>query len=98
ENVATKRVDLEQGVTHITFEVTPTEARLHTFRVVVEAARDTFSQNDRADSVTIVKGEPRTLVLAGNEVVATELVKALTTQRQKVDTIVPEALPTDFTE
>src|SRR6187431_557063 len=75
ENVATQRIDLEQGLTRITFDVTPTEARLHTFRVVVEAARDTFSQNDRADSVTIVKGEPRTLVLAGDEVVANDLVR-----------------------
>ena len=96
ENVATERVTLEQGVTRITFDVTPEEARLHTFRVVVEAAQDTFSQNDRADSITIVKGEPRTLVLAGDEVVANELVEALTTQRQQVDTMVPEALPTDF--
>ena len=39
-----------QGVTRVTFDVTPTEAGFHTFRVVVEAARDTFSQNDRADS------------------------------------------------
>jgi uncharacterized membrane protein/Mg-chelatase subunit ChlD len=98
ENVATERVTLEEGVTRITFDVTPTEARLHTFRVVVEAARDTFSQNDRGDSITIVKGEPRTLVLAGDEVVADELVGALTAQRQNVDVIVPEALPTDFGE
>jgi uncharacterized membrane protein len=96
--VATERVTLEEGLTHVTFDVTPTEARLHTFRVVVEAARDTFSQNDRGDSITIVKGEPRTLVLAGDEVVADELVDALTAQRQNVDTIVPEALPTDFGE
>jgi uncharacterized membrane protein/Mg-chelatase subunit ChlD len=98
ENVATERVTLEAGVTRITFDVTPEEARLHTFRVVVEAARDTFSQNDRADSVTIVKGEPRTLVLAGDEIVADELVAALTAQRQTVDIIVPEALPTDFAD
>ena len=98
ENVATERVQLDQGVTRITFDVKPEEARLHTFRVVVEAAQDTFSQNDRADSVTIVKGEPRTLVLAGDEIVADELVQALTTQRQRVDTMVPEALPTDFAE
>ena len=96
ENVATERVTLEEGVTRVTFDVTPEEARLHTFRVVVEAAQDTFSQNDRADSITIVKGEPRTLVLAGDEVVADELVEALITQRQKVDIMVPEALPTDF--
>jgi uncharacterized membrane protein len=92
----TTAVALEKGLTHVVFDVTPTDAGLHTFRVVVEAAQDTFSQNDRADSITIVKGEPRTLILAGNELVANELVDALQTQRQKVDTIVPEALPTDF--
>ena len=69
----------------MTFDVTPTEAGFHTFRAVVEAARDTFSQNDRADSNTIVKGEPRTLVLAGDDKVAAELVAALESQRQLVD-------------
>ena len=62
----------------------------------MEAARDTFSQNDRADSNTIVKGEPRILVLAGDEKVAAELVTALETEGQNVDSIIPEALPTDF--
>ena len=61
------RCELEAGITRVTFDVTPTEAGFHTFRAVVEAARDTFSQNDRADSNTIVKGEPRTLVLAGDD-------------------------------
>jgi Ca-activated chloride channel homolog len=92
----TTAVTLDEGLNHVVFDVTPIDAGLHTFRVVVEAAEDTFSQNDRADSITIVKGEPRTLILAGNEQVANELVEALKTQRQKVDTIVPEALPTDF--
>ena len=62
----------------------------------MEAGRDTFSQNDRADSNTIVKGEPRTLVLVGDDDVAAELVGALREQRQQVDTMIPEALPTDF--
>ena len=91
-------VRLEAGATRVVFDVTPAEAGFHRFRVVVEAARDTFSQNDRADSNTIVKGEPRTLVLAGDAAVADELVAALTAQRQLVDTIVPEALPTDLAE
>ena len=94
--VETAPVNLEAGLNRVVFDVKPTEAGFHTFRVVVEAARDTYSQNDQADSNTIVKGEPRTLVLAGNEAVAAELVEALTTQRQNVDSIVPEALPTDF--
>jgi uncharacterized membrane protein/Mg-chelatase subunit ChlD len=94
--VATQPVQLEAGVTRVTFDVKPTEAGFHTFRAVVEAARDTFSQNDRADSNTIVKGEPRTLILAGNPQVASELVAALKAQREQVDTMVPEALPTDL--
>jgi uncharacterized membrane protein/Mg-chelatase subunit ChlD len=98
ELVATQPVELVDGVTRVVFDVTPKEAGFHTFRAVVEAARDTFSENDRADSNTIVKGEPRTLVLAGNELVAAELVDALTAQRQQVDTMVPEALPTDFAD
>ena len=94
--VASQPVELVAGITRVAFEVTPSEPGFHTFRVVVEAARDTFTQNDRADSNTIVKGEPRTLVLAGNDVVAAELVAALESQRQLVDSIVPEALPTDL--
>src|SRR4249919_1366176 len=38
---ATKPVDLAAGSTTITFDVKPTEAGFHTFRAVVEAARDT---------------------------------------------------------
>jgi uncharacterized membrane protein len=94
--VQTVRVDLKEGSNRVVFRVKPTEPGFHTFRAVVEAAQDTFSQNDRADSNTIVKGEPRTLVLAGNQAIATELVKALRTEGQLVDSVVPEALPTDF--
>ena len=66
--VATQPVQTSRpGANRVVFDVKPTEAGFHTFRVVVEAARDTFSQNDRADSNTIVKGEPRILVLAGDD-------------------------------
>ena len=95
--IQTKPVELAAGFNTVRFDdVRPTDAGFVRFRAVVEAARDTFSQNDRADSNTIVKGEPRTLVLAGNDAVATELVAALRNQNQLVDTIIPEALPTDF--
>jgi uncharacterized membrane protein len=94
--VATEALKLAEGSNRVVFEVRPDEAGFHTFRVVVEAARDTFSQNDRADSNTIVKGEPRILVLAGDENAAAELVAALETEGLDVDSIIPEALPTDF--
>jgi uncharacterized membrane protein len=96
EQVASELVDLEPGLNRITFRVKPTEAGFHTFRAVVEAAQDTFSQNNRADSNTIVKGEPRVLVLAGDERVAAELVEALEVERQQVESLLPEALPDDL--
>lgn len=94
--VATERLDLEAGLNSVRFTVEPTQPGFHTFRVVVEAAQDTFAQNNRGDSNTIVNGEPRVLVLAGDEQVADELVRALEAEQQRVDTIVPEELPSDL--
>ncbi len=94
--IDTERVDLPVGTTTITFRAKPTEAGFHVFRAVVEAAGDTFAQNDRADADTIVKGEPRTLIAAGDETVAAELLAALTTERQQADVVVPEAVPADL--
>jgi uncharacterized membrane protein/Mg-chelatase subunit ChlD len=93
---ATERVTLAAGANPITFRVTPGEPGFHTFRVVVEAARDTFDPNDRGDANTIVKGEPRVLVAAGEQQVGTGLVEALTTQGQQVETLVPELVPEDL--
>jgi uncharacterized membrane protein/Mg-chelatase subunit ChlD len=94
--VSTQQAQLQAGLTKVTFELTPREAGFHTFRVVVEAGKDTFGQNNRADSNTIVQGEPRILVLAGDTRVAAELVGALTAERQQVDSIPPEELPNDL--
>ncbi len=94
---ASELVDLVPGSNRVSFLVEPSEPGFHTFRVVVDAPRDTFSQNDRADSNTIVKGEPRTLVVAGNDAVAAELVAALRTERQLVDLVAPEAMAADLT-
>jgi Ca-activated chloride channel family protein len=82
-----ERVDLVEGSNQVTFRVKPSEAGFVRFRAVVEAAQNTFSQNDRADSNTIVQGEPRTLVVSGDEKIAAELVRALETERQTVDTV-----------
>jgi uncharacterized membrane protein len=90
---ATQDVNLSAGQTSLTFHVKPAEAGVHRFRVVVEAGRDTFGQNNRADANTIIKGQPRTLIAAGDAEVAAQLVDALKTEKQAVDTVVPEALP-----
>jgi uncharacterized membrane protein len=102
----TLRTDLKAGANHLVFgcaggadadcPLEMTEPGFIAFRAVIEAARDTFSQNNTADADTIVKGVPRILVLGGNADVAAQLVASLRAEGQTVDTLVPEALPTDF--
>ena len=94
--VASKPFALEAGINRIVFRFTPKDAGFHVFRVVVDAALDTFNQNDRADANTIVKGEPKVLVVIGDDRVGADLVRALQTERQEVDTVIPEALPSDL--
>jgi uncharacterized membrane protein len=96
ELAATEPVQLVAGANRIDFTFTAAEAGFLRFRVALEAARDTFNENDRADANTIVKGEPRVLVVKGDEDVARQLVGALETERQAVDEIIPEALPADL--
>ena len=93
--VATERTTLDAGITRVVFQVTPKEAGFHVFRAVVEAAKDTFPQNDRADASTLVSGPPRVLVVPGDEAVAADLVKALETREGDVVTMVPELVPDD---
>ena len=93
--VATERTTLDAGVTRVVFRVTPKEAGFHVFRAVVEAAKDTFPQNDRADASTLVSGPPRVLVVPGDEAVAANLVAALKTREGDVVTMLPELVPDD---
>ena len=96
ELAATEPVALVEGANRIDFEFEAADAGFLRFRVVLEAARDTFNENDRADANTIVKGEPRVLVVKGDEDVAQQLVGALETEQQTVDEVIPEALPADL--
>src|SRR3954468_22251819 len=91
---STQPVTLEAGANRVTFRFKPADAGFHTFRVALDVARDTVAQNNRADAHTIVKGQPRVLVVAGDGDVAADLVKALHTERQQVAaTTVPESMP-----
>ncbi len=93
--VATERTTLEAGTTRVVFRVTPKEAGFHVFRAVVEAARDTFPQNDRADASTLVSGPSRILVVPGDPGVAADLVKSLQAREGDVVTMLPELVPDD---
>jgi len=93
QQLGSQVVTLEPGSNTVVFVTKATQAGFHIFRAVVEAGLDTFAQNDRADSDTIVKGPPRILIVAGDQVVAGNLVTALQRERQDVSVLAPEAVP-----
>jgi len=95
--VGVRPMTLEPGTNRVTFTVAATEAGFHTFRGLVEAGRDTFAQNNRGDSHTIVKGEPRILLVAGSNDAAQNLRAALAAESQDVTEVSPEQVPTDLT-
>jgi uncharacterized membrane protein/Mg-chelatase subunit ChlD len=88
---------LQPGSNRVAFSVEAAEAGFHTFRAVVEAAADTFAQNNRGDSHTVVKGEPRILLVAGSEQAGANLRAALEAQGQDVTVVEPEQVPTNLT-
>ncbi|CAN5842259.1 VWA domain-containing protein [soil metagenome] len=96
DQIGFEEVDLEAGTNRVSFTTRAAEAGFHTFRAVVEAEQDTFAQNNRGDSHTIVKGEPRILLVAGSEQAASNLRAALAAQQQDVTEISPEQVPTSL--
>ncbi|MEP7379411.1 MAG: VWA domain-containing protein [Chloroflexota bacterium] len=95
--IGEQQVNLVPGINHVTFTTRATEAGFHTFRAVVEAQHDTFGANNRGDSNTIVKGDPRILIIAGEADAGANLAAALTAENQDVDVVAPEQAPTDLT-
>jgi uncharacterized membrane protein len=94
--IGSQMVPLNVGLTRVVFTVEAKEAGFHTFRAIVEATQDTFRQNNRADSDTVVKGDPRILLVSGDSIVSTNLVAALNAERQNVTRIDADALPNDL--
>jgi uncharacterized membrane protein len=95
--IGTQDVSLAPGTNRVVFTTRATEAGFHTFRALVEAAGDTFPANNRGDSHTIVKGDPRILLVAGSDTAAANLVAALEAENQDVTVVSPEQVPTDLT-
>src|SRR5687768_5694015 len=94
--IGQQSVNLVPGINRVTFTTSATEAGFHTFRAVVEAEHDTFAANNRGDSNTIVKGDPRILIIAGSPEAAANLSAALEAENQDVDVVAPEQAPTDL--
>ncbi|MEP7158546.1 MAG: VWA domain-containing protein, partial [Chloroflexota bacterium] len=95
--IGVQQVNLVVGLNRVTFTTRATEAGFHTFRAVVEAQKDTFAGNNRGDSNTIVKGDPRILLIAGSDAAGANLAAALEAENQDVTVVSPEQAPTGLT-
>ena len=95
--IGVQNVNLTPGVNSVVFSTEATEAGFHTFRARVEAEYDTFTQNNYGDSNTIVKGDPRILLISGSEEAGGNVRAALEAENQDVTEVTPEASPTDLT-
>jgi uncharacterized membrane protein len=94
ELIGLEEVELDAGTNRVRFLTRASEAGFHTFRAVIEAEQDTFSQNNRGDSHTIVKGEPRVLLVAGSDEAGRNLQAALEAEGHDVSVMAPEEVPT----
>ncbi len=95
--IGLQEVELEAGSNRVVFETRAAEPGLHTFRVVVSGEKDTFTQNNRADAHTVVKGPPRILLVSGETEAGANLRAALEAEQQDVTEVTPEAAPSDIT-
>ncbi|CAN5720780.1 VWA domain-containing protein [soil metagenome] len=92
--IGVDEVDLVPGLNRVEFTTRGREAGVQTFRMRVEAAGDTFAQNNYGDSHTVVKGPPRVLLVSGTEQAGANVRAALSAQLQDVAEVSPEQVPT----
>ena len=95
--IGVQNVNLVAGVNSVIFTTRATEAGFYTFRARVEAEHDTFAQNNVGDSHTVVKGDPRILLINGSAEAGANLEAALKAESQDVTVVTPEQAPTDLT-
>jgi Ca-activated chloride channel homolog len=97
ETLASKSVQLEQGLNRIAFS---TRVKDETNTVVLEAqvraTDDSFDVNNRFRQPVVVNGRPRILYIESHEASAQYLEKALESEGLIVDVLPPEKLPTSL--
>jgi hypothetical protein len=82
--VGVTEVDLAAGLNRVEFTTRAREAGIQAFRMRVEAAGDTFAQNNYGDSHTVVKGPPRVLLVSGTQQAGANVLAALRARGQEV--------------
>src|SRR5207302_1931448 len=89
----TMQLDLPVGETIIKQTVTPAEPGFHAVRVVMDAVRDTYAENNLGDTLIQVVGPPRVLLVQNTLGDAASLEAALHSTGIGTVSITPERLP-----
>jgi uncharacterized membrane protein len=91
--VNTVQLDLPVGETTITQTVTPAEPGFHAVRVVIDAVRDTYAENNLGEALIQVVGPPRVLLVENTPGEAASLESALHSTGIGTAAITPDKLP-----
>jgi Ca-activated chloride channel family protein len=97
ETVATRRLELEPGLTTLPFSVIADDAGFHVFRAVLEPVDDRFTENNAAEAYVLVTGEPRVLVATDDAERAADLVASLTEGSLEVTAVPSTGVPSSLT-
>ena len=91
--VNTVQLDLTPGETTIKQTVKPTEPGFHAVRVVMDAVRDTYAENNLGEALIQVVGPPRVLLVENTLGEAASLESALHSTGIGTASITPDRLP-----
>jgi uncharacterized membrane protein len=91
--VNTVQLDLPVGETTVKQTVTPNDPGFHAVRVVIDAVRDTYAENNLGEALIQVVGPPRVLLVENTIGEAPSLEAALHSTGIGTATITPDRLP-----
>src|ERR1051326_3938532 len=83
--IGEKKIDLKPGPNTLTFQEPKAKEGLIKYELRMEAARDFFADNNVASGIVHVSGEPKVLLLGGNERDARHLARAREAENIRVD-------------
>jgi uncharacterized membrane protein len=96
--IGEKKIDLKPGPNTLTFQEPKAKEGLIKYELRMEAARDFFADNNVASGIVHVSGEPKVLLLEGNERDARHLARALEAENIRVEVREGKGLPASLEE
>ncbi len=94
--IAEQAVHLNQGQNAFQFTIPASGQGFRRYRAEIFPERDQRVQNNQAAALLHIKGEPRVLLVEGDEDESRNLHDALTAAQITADVVAPDAMPTDL--